>query len=254
MDHVGARGRNLVPGSTSPLASLHPLHHILMVPPPEPRQKATVNARAGCGRHRVSDVRSDGRHGRGAGLDQREHRAGSNPDRARRELDVCKRTEDHPWKGGQALTEQIKFLPPRGATERERDFAINRLVKRVNEGAIVEQGSNANGEYIRWAGGWQLCTHIVDDTGADWTTELSGTGLFRRSSFYRWNFPAAFSHPPTSTVTADVNANATAAAGLTAAIAFAHLSRVDVQVQSPVSRPSGGNQKGFHLRSVGRWF
>lgn len=148
----------------------------------------------------------------------------------------------------------LESLPPEKAYRQGNILGAVSQDAGVPTGAIVERGSNANGEYVRWADGTQICTHIVDDTGADWTTELSGTGLFRRSSFYRWNFPAAFSHPPTSTVTADVNANATAAAGLTAAIAFAHLSRVDVQVQSPVSRPSGGNQKGFHLRSVGRWF
>jgi hypothetical protein len=47
----------------------------------------------------------------------------------------------------------------------------------VPTGQVVERGSNANGEYVRFADGTQICTGAV------------GAG----SSFFTWTFPASFS-------------------------------------------------------------
>lgn len=44
-------------------------------------------------------------------------------------------------------------------------------------GALVETGSNANGRYIRWADGTQICTHALTTSAAAGTV---------------WTFPAAF--------------------------------------------------------------
>jgi len=58
----------------------------------------------------------------------------------------------------------------------------------VPTGAILESGSNADGYYIRFANGWQICTHILA-TGAATTASgnvFVGTGV-------TWTFPAAFS-------------------------------------------------------------
>lgn len=52
----------------------------------------------------------------------------------------------------------------------------------VPTGAIVERGSNANGEYTRFADGTQICFHLVTFTQAN-TSTLQAT----------WTFPAAFS-------------------------------------------------------------
>lgn len=50
----------------------------------------------------------------------------------------------------------------------------------VPTGAIIERGSNANGEYVRWADGTMEC--YKDSVGV-------GSG-------FTWTFPAAFSSPP----------------------------------------------------------
>jgi hypothetical protein len=51
----------------------------------------------------------------------------------------------------------------------------------VPSGAVIERGSNANGEYVRFADGTQICTHQVS---ADAAAEVA------------WTFPAAFSATP----------------------------------------------------------
>lgn len=52
--------------------------------------------------------------------------------------------------------------------------------------AIIERGSNANGEYIRWADGTQICRSTVELTGLDIEP---GATVFRKSMYTP---PAAF--------------------------------------------------------------
>lgn len=63
----------------------------------------------------------------------------------------------------------------------------------VPTGAITERGSNANGEYARFADGTQLCLYTgVIDTTVSATTVQEVT----------WTFPAAFATGPTALVNA----------------------------------------------------
>ncbi len=60
----------------------------------------------------------------------------------------------------------------------------------VPTGAIVERGTNANGEYARYADGTQICTHVVNVPGNDQST---GGGFVTPSgSRVTWTYPAAF--------------------------------------------------------------
>jgi hypothetical protein len=52
-------------------------------------------------------------------------------------------------------------------------------------GAVIEQGSNADGEYVRFADGTMMCTHTVV---ADYTSA--------ESLSVRWNFPSTFITKP----------------------------------------------------------
>ena len=54
--------------------------------------------------------------------------------------------------------------------------------------AIIERGDNANGEYIRWADGTQICTRTVTLTLS--VTSATGTLYFARVDGY--TYPAAF--------------------------------------------------------------
>lgn len=58
-------------------------------------------------------------------------------------------------------------------------------------GALIERGSNANGDYTRFAGGTQICTHKV--TAAN--VSVSGGAIYM-SPTVNWVFPAAFSVTP----------------------------------------------------------
>lgn len=62
----------------------------------------------------------------------------------------------------------------------------------VPTGAIIESGSNANGEYVRYADGTQICWRY--DT-TDYTTSNSGGGFFN-SGMQSYTFPATFVNPP----------------------------------------------------------
>ncbi|MEO1554792.1 MAG: DUF2793 domain-containing protein [Pseudomonadota bacterium] len=55
-------------------------------------------------------------------------------------------------------------------------------------GALIERGSNANGTYLRFADGTQICTTEI--TGVDVTNAVGG---FYKSGNLTWNFPAVFS-------------------------------------------------------------
>jgi phage baseplate assembly protein gpV len=70
----------------------------------------------------------------------------------------------------------------------------------VPTGAIIESGSNANGEFVKYADGTMICWNYA--AGAVTTT--SGTGsIFRSASDTTWTFPASFSVAPTCSGQAD---------------------------------------------------
>src|SRR5690606_40412336 len=58
----------------------------------------------------------------------------------------------------------------------------------VPTGAIIESGSNANGDYVRWAGGVQEC----------WTVMSGG------SSTRSWTFPASFIAAPVVSIAMEI--------------------------------------------------
>ena len=62
----------------------------------------------------------------------------------------------------------------------------------VPTGAIIERGSNANGEYVKFADGFMFCTH--EAVSQDCTT--ADGGVFRSSAAGSWTYPASFAEPP----------------------------------------------------------
>jgi len=67
----------------------------------------------------------------------------------------------------------------------------------VPDGAIVERGSNANGQYTRFADGTQICWHRVTASLAIDTGFLGGF----RSAAQSWSYAATFSAAPEVVVT-----------------------------------------------------
>ncbi|WP_167592833.1 hypothetical protein [Leisingera aquaemixtae] len=56
---------------------------------------------------------------------------------------------------------------------------------------MIERGSNANGEYVRFADGTQICWKYDAD---NFTTAASGS--LHKEEIPAWTFPAAFASPP----------------------------------------------------------
>lgn len=62
----------------------------------------------------------------------------------------------------------------------------------VPTGAIIERGSNANGEYVRYADGTQICTN----NSFGFSDRTTGAGSLFKTADLLWTFPAVFSTPP----------------------------------------------------------
>lgn len=79
----------------------------------------------------------------------------------------------------------------------------------VPTGAIIERGSNANGEYVRFADGTQECWLVVEETLA--VINAYGAGRYGSRG---WIFPAGFSAQPEIAASARTTANLLAAVPL----------------------------------------
>ncbi len=65
----------------------------------------------------------------------------------------------------------------------------------VPTGAIIERGSNANGEFVRYADGTQICWNALVSVNVD--IDIPSVGLFRnRSADIPVTFPVSFSTTP----------------------------------------------------------
>lgn len=58
----------------------------------------------------------------------------------------------------------------------------------VPTGSIIEQGANANGSYVRYADGTQICFRLITSNE---TIANGFTGVFASNTF-QWNYPALF--------------------------------------------------------------
>lgn len=117
----------------------------------------------------------------------------------------------------------------------------------VPTGSIVERGSNANGEYVRFADGTQICW-TVGQVATNPPTVASGS-LFC-SSDVTWTFPVAFSSASTAQLTCGGIAGtsivwANPSLSLTA-------SSATVRCWSTVSVPALNST--IRMMAIGRWF
>ncbi|NKX75989.1 hypothetical protein HGG73_17795, partial [Rhodobacteraceae bacterium R_SAG3] len=113
-------------------------------------------------------------------------------------------------------------------------------------GAVIERGSNANGEYVRFADGTQICTRSVS-LGTRSSTSESG-GLYRSDTF-AFGLPAVFA--PSTTVGASLGGDLFPN-GILHAVS-ANTSQWSVRMGAPSSFASL-NCGDIVLTAVGRWF
>ncbi|MBK5002997.1 hypothetical protein IAE37_005273 [Pseudomonas sp. S31] len=81
----------------------------------------------------------------------------------------------------------------------------------VPTGAIIEQGSNANGNYTKYADGTMICRGSVTQSAA---VDLAYHGGYR-SGQVTWPYPAIFAAPPTVSCGAEINSAINALSGNT---------------------------------------
>lgn len=113
-------------------------------------------------------------------------------------------------------------------------------VSGVPTGAVIERGSNANGEFVRWADGTQICTR----TGLSTPNASVAVGSLFRSADVVWTFPVAFvAAPVVKGSVDDLDAWSVSAAPSTAS--------VTLRAMSTVSKASS---VGLRATAVGRWF
>lgn len=101
----------------------------------------------------------------------------------------------------------------------------------VPTGAIIERGSNANGEYVRFADGTQICTRTL--------TASSSAGV-------AWTFPAAFVAAPV------VNGNAVAT--VLSAVCLDAAPTATAATLSVRDKADARRADVMHLVATGRWF
>lgn len=111
----------------------------------------------------------------------------------------------------------------------------------VPTGAIVERGSNANGEYVRFADGTQICT--FDGDAQDVGTAI-GSG-FTGTSIGTWTFPVTFATFPIVSG---------AVQGSTSRWLIAYANSSNTASYRQASFTANATALASKLLAVGRWF
>lgn len=111
-------------------------------------------------------------------------------------------------------------------------------------GAVVERGSNANGTYVRFADGTQICEHAI--AWADINT-ATASGVFATTGTLSWTFPAAFATTPAFTTATPANFGGTwGGAGST--------TNSTTGVYTGFSNTSYTGAFNMNVFATGRWF
>jgi len=113
-----------------------------------------------------------------------------------------------------------------------------------------ERGTNANGDYVRFADGTQICWLYEDKTSEAWTT-ARGSVFCPSSNFITWNYPAAFTGM--SVATGTVRRGATDAMPSGIHVYTPGASQCNYLPYTSKSLASG-DSKFVCLMAVGRWF
>lgn len=123
----------------------------------------------------------------------------------------------------------------------------------VPDGAIIERGSNANGSYVRYADGTQICWHKLN-LGS---VTANGAGTYTdpyRTSGINWTFPATFEASETPVVTGQAESSG----GLARAMAIYHTA-TGSNIASTIgavrlSSDATATTVTANLMATGRWF
>ena len=109
-------------------------------------------------------------------------------------------------------------------------------------GAVIERGSNANGEYVRFADGTQICTALVS-----MNVESTTNQAFSYPAVFTGNVYGGFSHPSNAPNVALYPSNLLAICAFTANWTLK-------LVSSGTSTAPGTAAEQLRLTAIGRWF
>lgn len=111
----------------------------------------------------------------------------------------------------------------------------------VPTGAVIEAWQNANGSVTKFADGTQICTAILEVTGA-----TTGLGALYSSGENTWTYPAAFAEAPTLSLSVSGVLGAWGTLTETAPTA------ASAQVQVLSAQSASGTMQ-VHCTAIGRW-
>ncbi|GAB4290390.1 MAG: DUF2793 domain-containing protein [Roseovarius sp.] len=117
----------------------------------------------------------------------------------------------------------------------------------VPTGAVIERGSGAEGSYVRFADGTQICTHLLSVPA----TDTAEGALFVSATDAIWTFPAAFAAPP---AVAGSAAEAMPAAAFLAPPLAAPADPAAAYRCRGCATASDASARSYHLIAMGRWF
>lgn len=147
---------------------------------------------------------------------------------------------------GQAVTQGPTDTTAGRVIRTEDGYVKGSVVGVVSEaagipaGAIIEAGSNANGDYTSFADGTQICISPDLPSGA----VNAFVGVLYRSNNVAWSFPIPFSAPPVVSGTAGN-------AGRWLTLGYASELSTFTRIISPISSATSSDVR---LMAVGRWF
>lgn len=152
--------------------------------------------------------------------------------------------------GGNGIRKWIRgYSPTTGWSVWQRDYTANSIVGTVSQsggvptGAVIERGSNANGEYVRFADGTQICTRKQAASRAISNGIMGGF----RSGAENWSYPAIFASAPVVNVTVE---NLTGFGGMLVSPPTA--STAQWAVTAIASQADASRE--VSLFAIGRWF
>lgn len=116
----------------------------------------------------------------------------------------------------------------------------------VPDGAVMERGGTADGDYVRYADGTQICWALHSFANVDITTPSGGA---YRSDLFAVTFPIPFATPPAVTVTGSRQDGTWDVWAVTSAVTEAQFNGLHMKLTSDVSQSRTLNYVAF-----GRWF
>jgi hypothetical protein len=153
--------------------------------------------------------------------------------------------------GGTGVTSMpllIAALQAAGAYGKTNVLGTVSQASGVPTGAVIERGSNSNGEYVKFADGTMICTFRAD--GAPQAVISSTGSMFQAGSEITWNFPSTFIAVP---MISSAVARNDAAPVMGCYHRTVTTTATTWRIWSSISM-AAGNVKDVYLTAIGRWF